>query len=44
MNEIIAQAPISSERLESESNPQPFEGRRRLALMRSFRSATLVVR
>jgi hypothetical protein len=29
MNEVIAQAPTSSERLESESNPQ----RRRLALM-----------
>jgi hypothetical protein len=41
MNEVIAQAPTSSERLESESNPQPFE-RRRLALMGAvFQSAPL---
>jgi hypothetical protein len=32
MNEVIAQVPTSSERLESESNPQPSE-RRRLGLM-----------
>ena len=41
MNEVIAQAPTSSERLEIESNPQPFE-RRRLALMGAvFQSAPL---
>jgi hypothetical protein len=41
MNEIIAQALASSERLESEANPQPFE-RRRLALMGAvFQSAPL---
>jgi hypothetical protein len=41
MNEVIAQAPTSSERLESESNPQPCE-RRRLALMGAvFQSALL---
>jgi hypothetical protein len=41
MNEIIAQAPTSSERLESQSDPQPFE-RRRLSLMGAvFQSAPL---
>src|ERR1700732_1321787 len=41
MNEVITQAPTSSERLEIESNPQPFE-RRRLALMGAvFQSAPL---
>jgi len=41
MNEVIAQAQTSSERLEGELNPQPFE-LRRLALMGAvFHSAPL---
>jgi hypothetical protein len=41
MNEVIVQAPTSSERLESELNSQP-SGRRRLTLMRAiFQSAPL---
>ena len=41
MNEVIAQAPTSSERLESNSNPQPFE-RRSLGFMGAvFQSAPL---
>ena len=41
MNDVIAQAPTSSERLASELNPQPFE-RRRLAIMGAvFQSAPL---
>ena len=41
MNEVIAQAPTSTERLESELSVQPFE-RRRLALMDAvFQTAPL---
>jgi hypothetical protein len=41
MDQVIAQAPTSSERLESELNFQPFE-RRRLGLMDAvFQSAPL---
>jgi hypothetical protein len=41
MNDVIVQAPTSSERLESELNPQP-SGRRRLGIIGAvFQSAPL---
>ena len=41
MNDVLAQAPTSSERLESKSNPQPFERRRPAIMGTVFQSAPL---